>query len=83
MLGRHPLRRVAPAGFFDFERKDGSVRPLFGLTGERSDLYDFSFGGRVNLWRDTLFGFANVIVPLNDEGIRSDAIPTFGLEASF
>jgi len=83
VLGRHPLRRVAPPGFFDFAREDGSVRPLFGLSGERPDLYDFSFGGRVNVWRDTVFGFANVIVPLNDEGVRSDAIPTFGIESSF
>jgi hypothetical protein len=83
VLGRHPLRRVAPPGFFDFARADGSVRPLFGLTGARSDYYDFSFGGRVDIWHDTIFGFANLIVPLNDEGVRSDFIPTFGVEVSF
>src|SRR5262249_12083403 len=61
VLGRHPLRRVAPPGFFDLAREDGSVRPLFGLTGERSDYYDFSFGGRVGIWRDTIFAFAHGI----------------------
>ncbi|HJQ85326.1 MAG TPA: hypothetical protein VKA21_14670 [Candidatus Binatia bacterium] len=83
-LARHPFRRIAPAGFFTFPRVAGPARPLFGIDGDRPDIYDLSFGGRVNVWRDTLMAFANVIVALNpDDGVRSEAIPTFGLEASF
>ena len=40
-------------------------------------------GGRVNLWHDTVFGFANVILPLNRDGFRSDVIPLVGIEAAF
>jgi hypothetical protein len=83
VLGRHPFQRIAPAGFFDVARVDGTTQPLFGLQGERPDLYDLSVGGRVNLWRDTLIGFANVILPLNDDGVRADFIPLVGLEATF
>lgn len=28
-------------------------------------------------------GFANVFVPLNDDGLRADAVPSMGLEVSF
>lgn len=73
----------ASAGFVFNERQDGSVRPLFGIRGTRPDIYDFSLGGRVNLWRDTLIAFANVIVPLNDDGVRSLVIPTAGVELTF
>ena len=59
------------------------TRPLFGLHGDRPDLYDVSIGARVNLWRDLLIGFANVILPLNRDGIRADVIPLVGLEATF
>jgi len=29
------------------------------------------------------FGFANAIVPLNDDGFRSNVIPLVGVEATF
>jgi len=83
VLGRHAFQRIAPAGFFDFRRVDGVTRPLFGLHGDRPDLYDVSIGARVNLWPDLLIGFANVILPLNRDGIRADVIPLVGLEATF
>jgi len=87
-LARHPFRRIARPGFFDFQRFDrarnpGMTLPIFGLRGERPDLYDLSVGGRVNLWRDVVIGFANVIVPLNDDGVRADVIPLVGIEATF
>jgi len=86
-LGRHQFERLAPPGFFDVVRvlPDGNlaVAPLFGIEGERPDYYDFSVGGRVNLWRDTIIAFANVVVPLNDAGIRTEVIPLVGLEAAF
>jgi hypothetical protein len=85
-LGREPFRGIAPPGFFDVERiapGSGVARPVLGLERDRASVYDLSVGGRVNLWRDTLIGFANVLLPLNDEGFRSDVIPLVGLEATF
>jgi hypothetical protein len=37
----------------------------------------------VNLWRDTLVGFANAVVPLNDAGVRTKVVPLVGVEATF
>ena len=96
VLARHPLARVAPAGAFTFDRcTSGLVRcastrdvrhgsaPLFGLSSGRFDYYDLSLGGRGGLWRDTLFAFANVIIPLNDGFVRTEPLPIVGLEATF
>jgi hypothetical protein len=88
VLGREPFAALAAPGFFDVTRVDPAsgrlVRaPLLGLERDRPSAWDLSLGGRVNLWRDTFFGFANVIVPLNREGFRSDVIPMVGLEAAF
>ena len=96
VLARHQLARVAPAGAFTFNRctsglvtcatsrdvRRGSA-PLFGLSSGRFDYYDLSLGGRGGLWRDTLFAFANVIIPLNDGFVRTEPIPIVGLEATF
>ena len=96
-LGRNQFARVAPPGFFDFRRcpnanlvtcattpsaRDGNA-PLFGLTGDRPDYYDFSIGGRGAVWRDTVFLIANLVVPLNDGAVRTRPIPLIGVEATF
>jgi hypothetical protein len=92
VLGRHAFSRLAPPGTFDRRRLDRRNEfpnastprvPLFGFEGDRPDFYDFSIGGRINLWRDSLLAFANVILPLNDDGFRSDIIPLVGIEATF
>ena len=88
LLARHAFRRIEPAGFFDVPRRDLTtgrtfVAPLFGIRDRRPDYYDLSIGGRVNLWRDTVIGFVNAIVPLNRDGFRSDVIPLAGIEAAF
>jgi hypothetical protein len=83
VLARHSFGPITPAGFFDLKRSDGTVRPLFGLQGGRTDIVDFSFGGRVDVWRDRVLAFANVLVPLNRDGVRANAIPTVGIEAIF
>ena len=57
--------------------------PLFGIEGERPDYYDFSIGGRVSVWRDTVIAFANAVIPLNDAGIRTGVIPLAGVEVAF
>jgi hypothetical protein len=95
ILGRHPFSRIGPHDAFDLPRcssdliscaVDPSQRdttaPLFGLTGERSDYYTASLGGRAGLWRDTIFGFLNVAVPLNDAFVRTKPIPMIGIEAT-
>jgi hypothetical protein len=44
---------------------------------------DFAVGVKANLWRSLLF-VVNFIVPLNkDEGLRTNFIPSFGLEYTF
>jgi len=87
-LAREPFHGFASAGFFDVPRVNPRTRarstaPLFGLSTDRATYYSLSIGGRMNLWRDTVFGFANVLVPLGDQGIQSDPIPLVGFEATF
>jgi hypothetical protein len=95
-LAREPFHGFAPAGFFDVPRYNPRtgcpsaagctthpMGPLFGLESARASYYSLSIGGRVNLWRDTVFGFANVLIPLADEGIHTDPIPLVGFEATF
>lgn len=82
-LGREAFGGIVPPGFFNVKRVDGSQLPFLGLERDRVSTYDLSLGGRVNLWRDTVFGFANVLLPLNDDGFRSDVIPLIGFEAAF
>ena len=97
-LGREPFHGFQPAGSFDLARynpRNGCptaaptcnggrpVAPLFGLQTSRASYYTLSMGGRVNLWRDTIFGFANVLVPLTDQGIGTAPIPLVGFEATF
>jgi hypothetical protein len=97
VLGRNQFAHVAPPGFFDFPRcpgaslltcatertvRDGTAL-LFGLSSARVDYYDISIGGRGAVWRDTLFAFVNVLVPLNDGFMRTAPIPLVGLEATF
>lgn len=65
------------------DRATCPMAPLFGLETVRPSYYSLSLGGRVSLWRDTVFGFANVLIPLNDRGIHTDPIPLVGFEATF
>jgi hypothetical protein len=87
VLGRHAFSRLEPEGFFDLVRvlpgPRLGVRPLFGLTGARPDYYDFSLGGRVNVWRDRVIAFANAVFPLNSAGVRTEIIPLVGVEFPF
>ena len=70
-LGRHEL---AP-------QTDPIAAPFF-FQIERNDIYDASVGLR---WRFAETGFvsANAIVPLNDDGLRADVIPTVEVEYAF
>jgi hypothetical protein len=95
-LAQNQFERVAPPGTFTVPQcqsdlvtcaADPSVRvgtqQLYGLSGGRPDYYDVSIGGRGALWKDTIFAFANVAIPLNDGFVRFDPIPLVGLEATF
>lgn len=95
-LAQNQFARVAPPGTFTAPlcRSDvvtcatdpnarGGTQQLFGLSGDRPDYYTFSIGGRGSVWRDTMFLFANVAIPLNDGFVRTTPIPLVGLEATF
>lgn len=88
VLGREPFSRLAPPGAFDVARVDPrtgqrSVSPLFGLDLGRPQYYELSLGGRLELWRDTLFLTGNVLLPITDDGFRASIVPLVGLEAVF
>jgi hypothetical protein len=87
-LGREAFAGIAPPGAFDVLRVDPRtgrqlMAPVFGLERDRVSTYTVSLGGRVNVWRDTVFLFGNVLLPLNRDGFRSDVIPLAGIEAAF
>ena len=86
-LGRHPFEPPVEEGFYDLVRVLPGPRlgtaPLFGLTGDRPDYYDMTVGGRAGVWRDTVIAFINVVVPLNDTGVRTGVIPLAGVEVVF
>jgi hypothetical protein len=37
----------------------------------------------VNLWRDTISGVANVLLPLNEAGLRAEWVPFVGFEGTW
>ena len=56
--------------------------PLFLEAFERNDIMDFAFGLRYILGKSGSVFFGGII-PLNDDGFRSDFIPAGGLEYTF
>jgi Putative MetA-pathway of phenol degradation len=48
----------------------------------RTDIVDLSVGFKAALAQSAV-GFAGVFIPLNDDGLRADVVPTAGLEVSF
>jgi hypothetical protein len=95
-LGRHQLERTLSPDAFQrtrcletrlalCEEPEGrtTTAPLFGVRPGRNDYYDLSLGLRANVWGARLIAFANVIVPLNRDGLRADFIPLAGIEMPF
>ena len=70
-LGRHEFS--APA--------DPIAVPFF-FQIERSDMFDASVGLRCR-FAENGFASANVIVPLNSQGVRAAATPTVEIEYAF
>ncbi len=63
--------------------QDGSIIGSQRATQEfRTDVIDIAPGVKVNLFGPVV-GFFTAFVPLNDDGLRADFIPTGGIEASF
>ena len=52
------------------------------MRSPRNDYYDFSFGLRC-LFAESGVISANIIVPLNRDGLRADYIPTLQAEYAF
>jgi hypothetical protein len=82
-LAREPFARLVPPGTMNVPRANGPPSPIFGLSPGHPSYYDVSVGGRVNLWRDTVFLIGNVVVPANRDGVRASVIPLIGIEATF
>jgi len=55
--------------------------PSSNLPTLRDDIFDGALGAKLRVWKVVALG--NVIVPLNDGGLRSQTLWTFGLQASF
>jgi hypothetical protein len=70
-LGRHEL-----------DEQTDPIRDPFFFQIERNDIYDASIGFRF-LFAGTGVIAANVLVPLNDDGLRADVVPTVSIEYAF
>jgi hypothetical protein len=56
-------------------------RPIF-VNIHRNDILDLAVGGKVSVSQRAIL-FATVILPLNDDGLRANVVPTVGVEATF
>jgi hypothetical protein len=85
-LGRSEFARISPAGetsFLHLTPAGLRQEPLLGVSFDRKDYLDLSFGVRLVVWRQIMV-FANGIYALNDDGLRSSSIiPTAGVEGTF
>jgi hypothetical protein len=66
----------------EFAAQSERIDPPFFFQIERNDIYDVSFGIRY-LFLDTGVISTNFIVPLNDDGLRPNFIPTVQVEYAF
>jgi hypothetical protein len=76
-LTTRPPRALA----FDLGSVVTSEAPFF-FQIERNNLYDASIGFRY-LFLESGVVSANFLVPLNDQGVRADFIPTVEVEYTF
>jgi len=66
----------------EFARQTDKIESPFFFQIDRNDMYDFSFGLRW-LFADSGVVSANVILPMNTDGLRPEVIPSFGVEYAF
>ncbi len=69
-------------GVNEFSAQSDPIEPPFFFQIERNDIYDVSVGFRC-LFLESGVISANFIVPLNDDGLRTDFIPTVEVEYVF
>lgn len=83
--GRVPSAARLPAtkdGVFTENTGPFHGEPVFANIS-RYDIFDAALGGKVSITPQAIV-FATVILPLNnDQGLRSNAVPTVGFEATF
>ena len=63
------------------DKQDFKGRPIF-VDIKRNDILDLAVGGRFALGDRTMI-LANFLIPLNQDGLRSDFIPTIAVETNF
>lgn len=56
-------------------------RPYF-VDIKRADVLNLAFGAKFAVGQNTIV-FATALVPLNDDGLRAQFVPTFGIESTF
>ncbi|MGD2121365.1 MAG: transporter [Gemmatimonadota bacterium] len=78
-LGSNPLPQEV-ATIRDRSGNELSV-PNSNLPSIRDNLLDGAVGVKVRVWR--MVALANLIVPLNDGGLRSESLLTLGAQANF
>jgi hypothetical protein len=66
----------------EFGEQTEPIDAPFFFQIERNDIYDVAIGLRY-LFLESFILSANVLVPLNDDGLRADAVPTAQLEYLF
>lgn len=66
----------------EFGAQADRIQNPFFFQIERNDVYDVSLGLRWAVIDDLVLS-GNAILPLNDEGLRADVIPTFQIEYFF
>jgi len=81
-LDRAPNTCTAEQPCFLDLKKGFIAFPFFPARIKRNDIADFSFGLRYTLGTSGSIFFGGV-VPLNDDGFRSDFIPAGGIEYTF
>lgn len=69
-------------GRHELGQQSDSISAPFFFQIERNDIYDASIGLRYLIGESSVIS-ANVIVPLNEEGLRADVIPTLAAEYTF
>jgi hypothetical protein len=69
-----------PVRGLEFVRLTDDQRTVLAVP--RTDLLDAAAGLKVAI-TDNVVAFGGVIVPLNDDGIRADLVPTGGIEVGF
>lgn len=69
-------------GRSDVAQPDSVDHPVF-VQIERADVLQFSTGLKIAPFARTLLGVFNVLLPLNDDGVRSDLVLMFGVEGVF